>query len=91
MTENKYTNFNTEPLLNKINAILKNEVDVLLSDFMDRHNLLEKTHQQIMNLPSVKYELNRANIHGTCSSERCCDEKTEPTMFENIRLQTCKI
>ena len=55
MTENKHTTFNTEPLLNKINDLLKNEVDVLLSDFMDRHNLLENTHQQIMNLPSVKH------------------------------------
>ena len=28
MTENKYTNFNTEPMLNKINTLLKNEVDI---------------------------------------------------------------
>ena len=91
MTENKYTNFNTEPMLNKINTILKNEVDVLLSDFMDRHDLLEKTHIQIMNLPSVKYELNRANTHDVCVSDICCDKPPDATIFENIQSMTVKI
>jgi hypothetical protein len=92
MTENKYTTFNTEPMLNKINDLLKTEVDVLLSDFMDRHNLLENTHQQIMNLPSVKYELNRDNKHmsiaSTVSSNSCF---TESTMIERIQSMTVKI
>ena len=91
MTEHKYTNFNTEPLLNKINSLLKNEVDVLLSDFMDRHNLLETTHLQIMNLPSVKYELNRGTIRESCSVDSCCDDKTRSIMFENIHSIAVKI
>ena len=91
MTENKYTNFNTEPLLNKINDLLKKEVDILLSDFMDRHNLLEQTHTQIMNLPSVKYELNRDNKYVSCSVNSCCDDKIRSTVFENIHDMTVKI
>ena len=92
MTENKYTTFNTEPLLNKINDLLKSEVTVLLSDFMDRHNLLENTHSQIMNLPSVKYEMNRDNKHmsiaSTVTSNSCFNESI---MIERIQSMTVNI
>ena len=59
MSENKITIFNTEPILNEINCVLKNGINNLLSDFIKRNDLLEKTHEAIMNLPSVKNELNK--------------------------------
>ena len=58
---------------------------------MGRHNLLEQTHTQIMNLPSVKYELNIDNTRESCSVDSCCADKTGSTMFENIQYMTVKI
>ena len=56
--ENKL-NFNTEPLLNELNNIIQNGVNNLLSDFITNYKLYEETHNCIMNLPSVKREINK--------------------------------
>ena len=53
MTESKIESFNIEPLVFEIQNVIKNGLKVLLKDYIDRHDLLEKTHKQIMKLPSV--------------------------------------
>jgi hypothetical protein len=47
-------NFDTQPLLNEINDVLKNGFQEILKDYMKRHWLLEETHDKLVNLPSVK-------------------------------------
>ena len=47
-------NFDTQPLLNEINDVLKNGLHEILKDYMKRHWLLEETHDKLVNLPSVK-------------------------------------
>jgi len=56
------SNFNTEPIINTIKETLENELNKLLINYVERHNLLENTHKGIMSLPSVKKELNQS-IH----------------------------
>jgi len=50
--------FNTEPILSEIDNVIKNGLTKLLSEHLNRYELLEKTHQAIMSLPSVLSELN---------------------------------
>jgi hypothetical protein len=50
--------YNTQPLVAKMEDVIKNGLDQILKEFMERYELLEKTHTQIMNLPSVRNELN---------------------------------
>ena len=54
--------FNTEPILNDIDNIVKDGLTKLLDKYMDRYKLLERTHQAIMNLPSVVDELSNRNV-----------------------------
>jgi len=58
MNDHTITNFNTEPILNEIDLVIKKGLNNILKDFIKRYNLLESTHKQIMQLPSVLNELN---------------------------------
>ena len=82
MTETKMRNFNTEPLIKEIEGVIKNGVEQILNDFLNRYDLLEKTHEQIMNLPSVQNEINKKNYNDE-------DEDDEaPSMFVSIKDMT---
>jgi len=60
--------FNTEPILNDIDNIVKDGLTKLLGQYLNRYELLERTHQAIMNLPSVMHELaNRTESHNFSS------------------------
>ena len=61
MQENKINSFNVEPLVIEIENVIKKGLKTILKDYVDRYELLEKTHNQIMNLPSVRNELNKHN------------------------------
>ena len=58
MIANKKDGFNTEPLVYEIENVIRNGLKQILNEYIDRYDLLEKTHQQIMRLPSVLNELN---------------------------------
>ena len=75
------SNFNTEPIINTIKETLENELNKLLINYVERHNLLENTHKGIMSLPSVKKELNQS-IH---ESEKSINNDN------NIPLDLCEI
>jgi len=104
MEKKNHMNFNTEKLVKQIDVVLKNGIYELLNGFMDRHDLLEKTHNKIMNLPSVKNELSRNNIASDydCESDSDADsdadadsidyiKKKDITVRESIRDMTVKI
>jgi hypothetical protein len=59
MSEYTIESFNIEPLLLEIENVIKSGLNTILKDFKCRYELLEKTHNKIMNLPSVKNELNQ--------------------------------
>ena len=49
--------FNTDPILNDIDNIVKDGLTKLLGQYLNRYELLERTLQALMNLPSVVDEL----------------------------------
>ena len=56
---NAITRLNTEEIVNEVNNVIKNGLDKLLGDHLYRYELLERTHEAIMNLPSIRNELNQ--------------------------------
>lgn len=45
--------FNTEPLMKEIETVINKGLSTILCDFVDRYELLEKTHHKILELISV--------------------------------------
>lgn len=56
----KLESFSTQPLMIEIEGVIARGIKTILKDFIKRYELLEKTHTQIMDLPSVRNELNRS-------------------------------
>jgi hypothetical protein len=52
------TRLNTEEIAIEVNDVIKKGLDKLLGEHLYRYELLEKTHDAIMNLPSVRNHLN---------------------------------
>jgi hypothetical protein len=59
MSESTIDQFNIEPLVINIENLIKNGLKLILKDYINRYDLLEKTHKQIMKLPSVMNEINK--------------------------------
>ena len=60
MNDTAIDTYNIQPLVIKLEKVIKNGLNIILSDYNERYELLEKTHRQIMKLPSVLNELNRS-------------------------------
>ena len=92
MSEIRTFNFNTQPLLNEIDNVIKRGLSNILQDFVNRYELLENTHKQIMNLPSVVNELNGNyqfdNDSKTDEAIFCSDEEADKTIFTSIHDMT---
>jgi hypothetical protein len=56
MSEKIYE-FNADNLVEEMNRVMRTGISNILKEFIDRYELLEKTHKQIMSLPSVLNEL----------------------------------
>ena len=83
MNNTKISSFNTEPLVIEIENVIKKGLNVLLKDYISRYDLLENTHKQIMNLPSVLNELNLTSFDKLNQNK----EETEETesMYVSIK------
>jgi hypothetical protein len=94
MTKTKYIqSFNTKPLLDKVEKVIQDGLNDVLSNFMDRYELLEKTHRQIMRLPSVLKEIdyrdNDSDYDDRSESSDNFDLKgDDKTMFVSIKDMT---
>jgi len=51
--------YNTEPLLNEVELVIKNGLNKILAKTLQRYELLERTHKQLMKLPSIVEELDK--------------------------------
>jgi hypothetical protein len=47
--------FNTEPLLNEINNIIKERLEEMLQEFMFNYRLFEENYNAVLNLPAFKH------------------------------------
>ncbi len=59
MSEIKMENFNTDELVLEIENVIKNGFKKILKNHINRYEMLEETHKQIMSLPSIANELNK--------------------------------
>ena len=79
--------YNTQPLLNEIENVIKNGLDKMLSKILQRYDLLEKTHNQLMNLPSIKEAIGK-DYQQDSSSESESESEAESNLksleFDNI-------
>jgi hypothetical protein len=82
MSEIRTLNFNTQPLLNEIDNLIKRGLTNILKDFTNRYELLEKTHDAIMNLPSVRNHLNLQPLPQ--QSETTVDDVKYSQMIEKL-------
>ena len=87
MTESKIESFNIEPLVFEIQNVIKNGLKVMLKDYIDRHDLLEKTHKQIMKLPSVMNEINKGG-NSDSDSESDLESGDDKSIFISISDMT---
>ena len=76
MSEEKIDCFNTQPLMSEIENVIRSGVKTILRDFMTRYELLEKTHNTIMNLPSVRNEMNKSLLDEVTEEPSTLIDKT---------------
>jgi hypothetical protein len=86
--------FDTEPLMLELNSVLNAELSKMFAKYVDRYNLLENTHNQIMNLPSVQFELNRT--YNNQQFDGMHDAKTQLIKthidtIRNLRNEICEL
>ena len=84
----KIESFNVEPLMIEIEGVITMGVKTILKDFMNRYELLEKTHTKIMDLPSVRNELNKSPYNesdGNIHTEKLLSDKPN-TLDESDKL-----
>ncbi len=85
MSEEKIEGFNTQPLMLEIENVIRSGVKTILKDFMTRYELLEKTHNTIMNLPSVRNEMNKSVVE---EGGQGCSPKVDIATISNIKDMT---
>jgi hypothetical protein len=59
--EGKIYEFDADEMVQEMQFVMRKGLSKVLSEFISRHELLEKTHKQIMQLPSVLNELNKTS------------------------------
>ena len=57
--QGKIYEFDADEMVQEMQFVMRKGLSKVLKDFIDRHELLEKTHKQIMQLPSVLNEINK--------------------------------
>jgi len=96
MSELKMDSFNTNELVLEIENVIKTGLNKILRNHINRYEMLEETHKQIMSLPSIANELNKNftetkminhNIINISDDEDDINEKS----FKNIETITKKL
>jgi hypothetical protein len=67
-----------KPLVLELETVIKRGIRNMLSSFKERYDLLERTHQSIMRLPSVQNELSIQNE---------CEEKVEDNTGNDLLIK----
>jgi hypothetical protein len=79
------TRLNTEEIATEVNNVIKKGLDKLLGDYLYRYELLEQTHDAIMNLPSVRNHLNQDPLpRQQCTTETNVDNVKYEQMIEKL-------
>jgi len=79
--------YNTQPLLNEIEIVIKNGLDKMLSKYLERYDLLERTHKQIMQLPSIKEAIGKDYEQDVESDTESYSETKNPEINNIVSCQ----
>jgi hypothetical protein len=82
MTEPITNGLKMEELFDEITNVIKNHFTKNMSEFMKRYELLEQTHQQLMKLPSIAYELQRHNVNTQDNTNTQEDDNIDEFVFK---------
>jgi hypothetical protein len=75
--------FNINPLVIEVEDVIKKGLHKILGDYMDRYELLENTHKQIMRLPSIRHELNKQECLYSDDEPYHQHERDEPSYISD--------
>jgi hypothetical protein len=78
--------YNTEPLLNEVELVIKNGLDKILAKTLQRYELLERTHKQLMKLPSIREELN--NDRNNSDSDSDSDSSDSDNRLNHLKQRS---
>ena len=63
MQENKNDNmFDINSIMSDVEKVIQQGLNKLLVNYIERHEMLEKTHKQLIQLPSIVEELNKRSL-----------------------------
>jgi hypothetical protein len=92
MLRNNISDFNINPLLSELDNVIRKHMNIMLNEYIDRFNLLEQTHRQIMNLPSVVDELRRyTGMSRNSGCEKSCAPAPTDNSSEQLRRDVAAI
>jgi hypothetical protein len=88
--------FNTQPLLEEIDAVIKRGLSNVLKDFLHKYETIEHTHNQILNILSLNNDLNTDQCinlnfdleNDTKFSVSMNDEDADKSIYKNIHDMT---
>ena len=69
--------FDIHSIMSDVEKVIQEGLNKLLVNYIERHELLEKTHQQLMKLPSIANELQSRQQNWNADSESNSEDNTE--------------
>jgi len=88
MQETKHEHsFDIKDIMSDIEKVIQQGLNKLLVNYIERHELLEKTHQQLIKLPSIAEELNKRTCRENVNkyNSNIDTEKCDNADFINIK------
>jgi hypothetical protein len=82
ITYNKET-FNTEPLLNELNEIIKKRLEEMFQEFLFKYRLFEENYNAVLNLPALKYNI---GTYKQFNVKKVNSNKKRKTSSKNISI-----
>ena len=82
ITYNKET-FNTEPLLNELNEIIKKRLEEMFQEFLFKYRLFEENYNAVLNLPALKYNI---GTYKQFNVKKINSNKKRKTSSKNISI-----
>jgi hypothetical protein len=70
-----------------VEKVIQQGLNRLLTNYIDRHELLEKTHEQLMRLPSIAEEFNKNSLNSLKEFETDSDSNSDPNSDPNPEVK----
>jgi hypothetical protein len=83
----KMNAFDINPLVIEIENVIHKGLHEILANFMDRYELLENTHKQILRLPSIRQALNKSSYDSDSDCERLHHFKLKSKPIECVAVE----